>query len=81
MTEDDKARLKAEAQRIKENEAFQAAMTAMRNDALEALARTLATDADTIRDLQAKARVVDDLRDNLEAFIRNGSSRKATGIV
>jgi hypothetical protein len=77
----DKAQLAAEAQRIKENEAFQAALDAMRRDAVEGLVRTPATDIEAIRDHQARARVVDELRGNLEAFIRQGAPRKATGIV
>lgn len=76
-----KEQLAAEAQRLKENEAFQAALNSMRSDALEGLARTPATDIETIRDHQARVRVVDDLRGNIEAFIRNGLPKKAPGIV
>lgn len=81
MTDDEKQRLAAEAQRLKDNEAFQAALSGLRLDALEGLARAQATDIETIRDHQASVRVVDNLRGNLEAFIRNGHLRKTAGIV
>lgn len=70
-----------EAQRLKENEAFQRALDAMRTHALEGLVRTPATDIEAIRDHQAKVRVVDDLRGNLEAFIRSGEPKRKPGIV
>jgi uncharacterized protein YeeX (DUF496 family) len=69
------------AQSIKDNEAFQAALDGMRSDALESLARAIATDADKIRDLQARIRVVDELRGNLEDFIRQGQPKQKPGIV
>ena len=77
----DKAQLAAEAQRLKDNEAFQLALDHMRTEATEGLVRTSAADAETIRDFQAKARVVDELRGNLDAFIRSGMPKKPSGIV
>lgn len=73
--------LAIEAATIKNNEAFQKAMSTMRNEALEGLARTPATDAEAIRDHQATVRVVDELRSALDAYIRRGQPRKAPGIV
>lgn len=69
------------AQSLKDNEAFQAALDGMRSDALESLARAIATDANKIRDLQARIRVVDELRGNLEDFIRQGQPKQKPGIV
>jgi hypothetical protein len=69
------------AQSIKDNEAFQMALGAMRRDAIEELVSTNATDTDKIRDLQAHVRVVDELRANLEALIRAGQAPKAPGLV
>ncbi|HYE25089.1 MAG TPA: hypothetical protein VEG32_07810 [Clostridia bacterium] len=77
----DKDRLAQEARNLGENEAFQLALGRIRMDALEGLVRTPATDIEAIRDHQARVRVVDDLRGNLEAFIRNGQPRKPPGIV
>lgn len=69
------------AQSLKDNEAFQLALTNMRSSALEGLVRTPATDVEAIRDHQARVRVIDDLRGGLEAFIRSGQPKKAHGIV
>lgn len=77
----DKDQLAREAQNLKENEVFQLALDTMRSEALEALVRIEATEADLIRSHQARVRVVDDLRGNLEAFIRAGLPKKAHGIV
>ena len=76
-----KEQLAAEAERLRDNEAFQAALDALRMSALEGPARTPATDIEAIRDHQARVRVVDDLRGDIEAFIRNGMPRKPAGIV
>lgn len=73
--------LAAEAQRLKDNEAFQLALDHMRSAALEGFVRTSATDAEAIRDHQAKVWVVDELRGDIEAFIRNGQPKKPAGIV
>lgn len=77
----DKAQLAAEAQRIKESEALQEALSYIRTEALEALVRTPATETEAIRDHQAKVRVVDDFLARIEAIIRNGQPRKQSGIV
>jgi hypothetical protein len=76
-----KEQLAAEAQRIKENEALQYALSYMRQDALERLVLAPATDAEAIRDHQARVRVVDDFLARIEAIIRNGQPRKQAGIV
>lgn len=80
MTDEDRQRLAAEAARIRENEAFQAALSAMRDDALKGLVNAPADDANTIRDHQAKVRVVDELRSSLEMFVRNGEAKRKPGI-
>lgn len=69
------------AQSLADNEAFQAALDGMRSGALEGLANAIATDTDRIRDLQARIRVVDELRGNLADFIRQGKPRQKPGIV
>ncbi len=70
-----------QARSIKDNEAFQLALGAMRRDAIETLVSVQATDANKIRDLQATVRVVDELRAHLDAFIRKGRPPKAPGLV
>lgn len=77
----DKAQLAAEAQRIKDNEALQDALSYMRSEALDGLVRTPATDTEAIRDHQARVRVIDDFLARIEATIRNGQPRKQAGIV
>lgn len=77
----DKAQLAVEAQRVKDNEAFQDAIAALRSDALEKLVNTAATDADAIRDHQAVVRVVDDFLARIDTIIRNGQPRRESGIV
>lgn len=72
--------LASEARSLLDNEAFVTALNGMRSSALETLARADATDTDTIRTHQAKVRVIDELRGDLEQFIRSGQSRKAPGI-
>lgn len=68
------------SQSLKDNEAFQRALDNQRNGALEALAITLATDADAIRVHQAVIRVVDAIRGDLEQFIRAGQPPKPVGL-
>lgn len=75
------AQIAHEAQSIKDNEAFQLALGAMRRDAIEGLVSVNATDTDAIRDLQATVKVVDELRANLDALIRKGQPPKAPGLV
>lgn len=77
----DSAGLAQLAQSLRDNEAFQLALTNMRSSALEGLVRTPPTDAEAIRDHQAKVRVIDELRGDLDAFIRSGQPKKAHGIV
>lgn len=77
----DKDQLASVAQALKDNEAFQEALSVLRSDALEGLARTSATDIEAIRDRQTTVRVVDELRGKIDAFIRNGQPRRPAGIV
>jgi hypothetical protein len=74
------ADLAALAQSLKDNEAFQAALDLIREDARDKLGTVDATNADTIREHQATIRVVDQLRDNLGQFIRSGSAKAPPGI-
>ena len=72
--------LASQAQSLRDNEAFQAALSAIRSEALENLAVLPALETEGIRNNQATVRVVDELRGNIEAFIRSGMPRKAAGI-
>lgn len=74
------ADLGALAQSLKDNEAFQAALDGIREDARDKLGTVLATDADTIREHQATIRVVDQIRGNLGQFVRSGRPPKPPGL-
>jgi hypothetical protein len=68
------------AQSLKDNEAFQAALDNMRANALDGLAGVNADDKNAILKFQATVNVVDDLRGNLDQFIRSGKEPKKPGI-
>ncbi|RUW04041.1 MAG: hypothetical protein E5X94_00655 [Mesorhizobium sp.] len=69
------------SQALADNEAFQGALNAIRSSALESLVQVEATNLDAILALQARVKVVDELRGNLEGFIRQGKPKKKPGIV
>lgn len=69
-----------EAMSLRDNEAFQLALTNMRNTAVEALVRVKATDTEAIHTYQAIVKVVDELRTDLDGFIRSGQPKTAPGI-
>jgi hypothetical protein len=68
------------AESLKDNEAFQLALDNMRASALDGLAVVNADDKNAILKFQATVSVVDDLRGNLEQFIRSGKAPKPPGI-
>lgn len=68
------------AMSLRDNEAFQAALDGIRNDALDALIRADATDAPAINKHQATVRVVDNLRADLDGFIRMGQPKTKPGL-
>lgn len=68
------------AQSLKDNEAFQLALTNVRADAIDKLIRIDADDRNGLIEAQATVKVVDEIRDNLEQFIRSGKPRAASGI-
>lgn len=72
--------LAALAMSIRDNEAFQAALTRQWEAARDALCAVQPTDTETIRALQARVKVIEELRDDLDGFIRSGQPRKAPGI-
>lgn len=76
----DTQQLAAEARSLRENEALQYALDQLRTNALDALVRASATDADTIRNSQAVVKVIDELRSDIEGLILSGAPRKAPGI-
>lgn len=69
------------AQSLKDNEAFDTALTNARSSALEALATIKRDDEQGFYDAQATVRVVDAIRSDLEQFIRDGKLRSPPGIV
>jgi hypothetical protein len=69
------------SQALIDNEAFQGALNLIRTESLEGLAKVSPLDSDKITDLQARIKVVDELRGNLEGFIRQGKPKKKPGIV
>jgi hypothetical protein len=62
-------RLKLGAERLKENEALQAAFEAARCQALEALAAADAADVTGVLRLQAKVAAIDEIRRELDRMI------------
>jgi hypothetical protein len=77
MTPDQIASL---AQSLKDNEVFQQALTAIRDDALNALATMPRSDEQAFYSAQARVAVVDDIRGNLDQFIRSGAAKKPPGL-
>ena len=68
------------AQSLKDNEAFQAALDQVRQAAVDGLCSANPDDKNSIIQMQATVRVVDDIRGNLEQFIRSGRPQKRPGI-
>jgi hypothetical protein len=68
------------ASSLKDNEAFQLALDNARNGALERLAVTEPTNTVAILANQAVVKVIDELRGDLEQFIRSGQPKKPAGI-
>jgi hypothetical protein len=68
------------AQSLKDNEAFQRALDIVKSGAIEALCTIDHDDAKGVLKLQATIGVVNDIRDNLDAFIRQGKPKDKPGI-
>lgn len=68
------------AMSLRDNEAFQAVLDKLKTGALEALSTIDAADTNGILKLQATVSVVNDIRDDLEAFIRSGQPRTLRAI-
>lgn len=68
------------AQSLMDNEAFQGSLTQNRDNALEDLARLDATDTESIRDRQAMVRLIDNIRADLDRFVRAGRPKTKPGI-
>lgn len=68
------------AQSLKDNEAFQRALDLTRQGAVDALISAKPDDEHGIIRYQATIGVVDDIRENLEQFIRSGAVRSPPGI-
>lgn len=68
------------AQSLRDNEAFQKSLDNIRQAAVDALLNASPDDKNSIIAMQATVRVVDDIRGNLEQFIRSGKPQKRPGI-
>lgn len=68
------------AQSLKDNEAFQAALSSIRGGALEALSTMPRADEAAFYHAQATVAVVDEIRADLEQFIQAGVPKKKPGI-
>ena len=68
------------ASSLRDNEAFQLALDNARNGALERLATTEPTNTVAILANQAVVKVIDELRGDLDQFIRSGQPKKPAGI-
>ena len=68
------------AMSLRDNEAFQAALNSVRENAIDTLIGISADDKNGLLKAQATVAVVDDIRGNLEAFIRQGVVRAPAGI-
>ena len=72
--------LSSEAMSLRDNEAFQAALDAIRSNALDTLITVDADDKNSLLKAQATVQVVDDIRDNLRAFIDAGKPKALRAI-
>lgn len=77
MTPDQAASL---ARSLRDNEAFQQALRNIRDEALNALATMPRADEAAFYSAQARVAVVDDIRGNLDQFIRSGQPTKPPGL-
>lgn len=69
------------ARSLQSNEAFQAALDGVRDTALERMASLKPReDVDAIIECQATVKVVDEIRADLERFVRSGRKRKPAGL-
>lgn len=68
------------AMSLRDNEAFQRAMSVMRDEALEKLASIPYEARDEFYTNQAIVKVVDGIHENLEQMIRSGKEPKKAGI-
>jgi len=76
----DAEQIAQQAMSLRDNDAFQRALDGIRTDALDALIRLDATDAVSINQHQATVRVVDNLRADLDGFIRMGQAKTKPGL-
>lgn len=80
MTEADKVAA-VDAERVRQDPAFQKAVLAIRKNALEALASVDPTQADEIRTLQARVWAIDNLCTELAATIIRGTPQRQNPVV
>ena len=75
-----KENLAQHALNLRDNDAFQEALTTLRNEALEYLVEASPTDPSAIYTHQATVKVVDNLRAELAGMIRAGLPKTSPGI-
>lgn len=75
MTEDDQIRA-ANAETLRRDPTFQAAVLGARKSALEALATVVPTDVEAIRNAQAKIKAIDELSTELARMIIIGTPQR-----
>lgn len=80
MTEADKVAA-VDAERVRQDPAFQKAVLAIRKKALETLANVDATKVDEIRTLQAQIRAIDSLCTELADTIIRGTPQRQNPVV
>lgn len=69
-----------QAASLGDNDAFNAALDHLRDDALASLATISRNNIDAFYRAQAAVKVVDDIRADLERFLRAGQPKKPPGI-
>lgn len=79
MTEQDTIAA-AEADRLRQDPAFQGAVIAIRKEALEELASVDSTDVESIRTLQARVRAIDLLATEIGRIILRGTPQRKPSV-
>jgi hypothetical protein len=65
---------------LRDNEAYQAALDAIRSDAIDTLVSVDPDDKNTILLNQATVKVVDDLKARIDQMIRSAAAKKKPGL-
>jgi hypothetical protein len=76
----DSDQMAQQAMSLRDNDVFQAALDNLRNGALEALATVSTSDQEAIHHQQAIVKVVDEIRGDIDAFIRGAAPTSKPGL-